>query len=133
QAVYGHRSGALKSDFYDNPGGGTSNVFSERNKAEHTRMRKRIANIFSQQNVLNFEPRVREHIIRLWIHFAEASLFIIASSLLATFTFSEKKDATGKAIEPQIEGVSNAIVLELKPFDFELHLRSADHRRLILE
>ncbi|CAE6435246.1 unnamed protein product [Rhizoctonia solani] len=67
------------------------------------------------------------------IHFAEASLFIIASSLLATFTFSKKKDATGKTIEPQIEGVSNAIVLELKPFDFELHLRSADHRRLILE
>ncbi|CAE6501004.1 unnamed protein product [Rhizoctonia solani] len=65
EAVYGHRSGALKSDFYDNPGAGTPSVFSERNKAEHTRMRKRIANIFSQQNVLNFEPRVREHIIRL--------------------------------------------------------------------
>ncbi|KAH7335690.1 cytochrome P450 [Rhizoctonia solani] len=65
EAVYGHRSGALKSDFYDNPGAGTSNVFSERNKVAHTKMRKRIANIFSQQNVLNFEPRVREHIVQL--------------------------------------------------------------------
>ncbi|KAH7335692.1 cytochrome P450, partial [Rhizoctonia solani] len=32
------------------------------------------------------------------IHFAEASLFIIVSSLLATFTFSKKRDASGKEI-----------------------------------
>ncbi|KAG8705278.1 hypothetical protein FRC11_009173 [Ceratobasidium sp. 423] len=65
EIVYSHRNGALKSDFYDNPGAGVSNVFSERNKVEHTKLRKRIANIFSQQNVLTFEPRVREHIIQL--------------------------------------------------------------------
>ncbi|KDN37137.1 hypothetical protein RSAG8_10346, partial [Rhizoctonia solani AG-8 WAC10335] len=45
------------------------------------------------------------------IYFAEASLFIVVASLLATFTFSKKRDDAGQAIEPQIEGVSNAIVM----------------------
>ncbi|KDN35829.1 hypothetical protein RSAG8_11263, partial [Rhizoctonia solani AG-8 WAC10335] len=67
------------------------------------------------------------------IYFAEASLFITAASLLATFRFSKKKDAYGKEIMPQLEDVSNSIVVESKPFEFELELRSNQHRRLILE
>ncbi|CAE6490732.1 unnamed protein product [Rhizoctonia solani] len=65
ETVYAHGSGVLKSDFYGGVGAGTPNVFIEVNKAEHQKRRKRIANIFNQQNILSFEPRVREHIIQL--------------------------------------------------------------------
>ncbi|KAJ1302906.1 hypothetical protein OPQ81_003205 [Rhizoctonia solani] len=44
---------------------GSRNVFDTIDKADHLRRRKRIANIFSQQNILAFEPRVHEHIIQL--------------------------------------------------------------------
>ncbi|CAE6440609.1 unnamed protein product [Rhizoctonia solani] len=67
------------------------------------------------------------------IHFAEATLFITVASLLVTFTFSKKRGPDGREIVPQIEGVSNSIILELKPFDFELKLRSPYHQKLILE
>ncbi|CCO36772.1 O-methylsterigmatocystin oxidoreductase Short=OMST oxidoreductase [Rhizoctonia solani AG-1 IB] len=67
------------------------------------------------------------------IHFAEASLFITIASLLATFTFSKKIGSDGQEVMPKIEGKSNAIILELKPFDFELKLRSPRHQQLISE
>ncbi|QRW23947.1 cytochrome P450 family protein [Rhizoctonia solani] len=67
------------------------------------------------------------------VYFAEASLFITIASLLATFTFSKKKGPDGREIIPKIENISNAIVTELKPFDFELKLRSLDHGQLISE
>ncbi|KAH7333686.1 cytochrome P450 [Rhizoctonia solani] len=66
------------------------------------------------------------------IHFAETSVFINVASLLATFTFSKKKDESGQEITPQIEAERNSIMCELKPFDFELKPRSEEHRRLIL-
>ncbi|ELU36662.1 cytochrome P450 domain-containing protein [Rhizoctonia solani AG-1 IA] len=66
------------------------------------------------------------------IHFAEASLFITIASLLATFTFSRRRGPDGREIIPDIENISNAIVMELKPFEFELKLRSPSHRQLIL-
>ncbi|KAF8753476.1 Cytochrome P450 monooxygenase [Rhizoctonia solani] len=63
KAVYGHSNGLLKSEFYEafkaDPNG---NVFNIRDKAVHTMKRKRIANIFSAQNVQAFEPRVRSHV-----------------------------------------------------------------------
>ncbi|KAJ1300345.1 hypothetical protein OPQ81_005166 [Rhizoctonia solani] len=65
EAVYAHGSGLLKSDFYEGIGAGARSVFDTVDKADHLRRRKRIANIFSQQNILAFEPRVREHIIQL--------------------------------------------------------------------
>ncbi|CAE6468594.1 unnamed protein product [Rhizoctonia solani] len=63
--VYSHSSGMLKSEFYeafrtDKDG----DVFTSRDKAIHTMKRKRVANIYSAQNVLAFEPRVRSHIER---------------------------------------------------------------------
>ncbi|CAE6364756.1 unnamed protein product [Rhizoctonia solani] len=67
------------------------------------------------------------------VHFAEASLFITVASLLATFNFSKKKGADGQEITPQLELVSNSIVMELKPFEFEVEPRSDRHRQMILE
>ncbi|KAJ1300368.1 hypothetical protein OPQ81_005187 [Rhizoctonia solani] len=67
------------------------------------------------------------------MHFAETSLFLGISSLIATFNFSRKKDRDGKEIIPTIEAASNSLTAVLKPFDFELQLRSEKHRQLILE
>ncbi|CAE6503614.1 unnamed protein product [Rhizoctonia solani] len=62
-AVYGHSNGLLKSEFYEAfKSDEMGDVFNTRDKAVHTMKRKRIANIFSSQNVLAFEPRVRGHI-----------------------------------------------------------------------
>ncbi|GAB1526566.1 hypothetical protein RhiTH_009733 [Rhizoctonia solani] len=45
------------------------------------------------------------------IHFAEASLFITAATLLAFFKFSKKKDTHGQEITPQLEFASNSLVM----------------------
>ncbi|CAE6417514.1 unnamed protein product [Rhizoctonia solani] len=65
------------------------------------------------------------------IHLAEASLFITIASMLATFTFSKKKDVNGVEIAPTIESTENAIVLGLNPFEFNVAVRSVKHRQLI--
>ncbi|CCO28579.1 hypothetical protein BN14_02575 [Rhizoctonia solani AG-1 IB] len=62
-AVYGHSNGLLKSEFYEAfKSDQEGDVFNVQDKAVHTMKRKRIANIFSAQNVQAFEPRVRSHI-----------------------------------------------------------------------
>ncbi|KAF8675313.1 Cytochrome P450 monooxygenase [Rhizoctonia solani] len=62
--VYGH--GLLKSEFYHAFKHGPSNdIFNTPDKVEHSKKRKRLANIFSAQSVFAFEPRVREHIRQL--------------------------------------------------------------------
>ncbi|KAG8728565.1 hypothetical protein FRC11_010779, partial [Ceratobasidium sp. 423] len=66
EVVYGHGSGLLKSEFYRAfQSGPEKNVFNTLDKAEHSKKRKRLANIFSPQNVTAFEPRVRSHIRQL--------------------------------------------------------------------
>ncbi|KAH7322251.1 cytochrome P450 [Rhizoctonia solani] len=66
EIVYGHGSGLLKSEFYRIfQNGPELNVFNTSDRAEHSRKRKRLANIFSPQNVSAFEPRVRSHIRQL--------------------------------------------------------------------
>ncbi|QRW23936.1 cytochrome P450 family protein [Rhizoctonia solani] len=56
----------LKSEFYEAFRiGRQDDVFTTQKKASHTTKRKRIANIFSAQNVQAFEPRVRTHVERL--------------------------------------------------------------------
>ncbi|CAE6436825.1 unnamed protein product [Rhizoctonia solani] len=65
------------------------------------------------------------------IHFGQASLFIAVASLLATFTFSKKRDSDGNYIDPVIEDAPNSIILSLKPFEFEFAPRSEMHRRVI--
>ncbi|CAE6488467.1 unnamed protein product [Rhizoctonia solani] len=64
EEVYGHSSGLLKSEFYDAfaRSARDRNLFDVRDKTMHTIKRKRIANIYSAQNVTAFEPRVRVHI-----------------------------------------------------------------------
>ncbi|CEL59136.1 O-methylsterigmatocystin oxidoreductase OS=Aspergillus parasiticus GN=ordA PE=3 SV=1 [Rhizoctonia solani AG-1 IB] len=65
-------------------------------------------------------------------HFAEDTTFIMAASLLSTFSFLMKKDDSGQSITPQAEPERNSIVFELKPFDFEFKPRSEEHRQLVL-
>ncbi|KAJ1300630.1 hypothetical protein OPQ81_002282 [Rhizoctonia solani] len=57
------------------------------------------------------------------IHFAEDSTFIMTASLLAMFTFSKKRDSSGREIIPRVEPERNSLILELKPFDFEFKPR----------
>ncbi|CAE6363336.1 unnamed protein product [Rhizoctonia solani] len=63
EVAYEQSNGLLKSEFYEafqtDPLG---NVFNVRDKAVHTMKRKRIANVFSAQNVQAFESGVRSHI-----------------------------------------------------------------------
>ncbi|CEL58412.1 Benzoate 4-monooxygenase OS=Aspergillus niger GN=bphA PE=1 SV=1 [Rhizoctonia solani AG-1 IB] len=65
EVVYGHSSGLLKTDFYHGFTRGIPNSFNTTSKAIHTTKRKRIANIFSMKSVLEFEPRVRKHVLGL--------------------------------------------------------------------
>ncbi|KAG8723824.1 hypothetical protein FRC11_002293, partial [Ceratobasidium sp. 423] len=73
ETVYGHGSGLLKSEFYRMfQNGPKRDVFNTSDKVEHStkqtgckEKRKRLANIFSPQNVVAFEPRVRNHIRQL--------------------------------------------------------------------
>ncbi|KIY63303.1 cytochrome P450 monooxygenase [Cylindrobasidium torrendii FP15055 ss-10] len=60
--VYGHGNGALKSEFYDAFVSIRRGLFNTRDRAEHTRKRKIVSHIFSQKNVLEFEPHLRLHV-----------------------------------------------------------------------
>ncbi|KAG8737441.1 hypothetical protein FRC10_008176 [Ceratobasidium sp. 414] len=62
EVIYAHGNGTLKSDFYDAFMSIRPGIFSTRDRAAHTRKRKLVSNIFSQQDVLLFGPHVRRHI-----------------------------------------------------------------------
>ncbi|OCH91279.1 cytochrome P450 [Obba rivulosa] len=62
QLVYAHGNGSLKADFYDAFVSIQRGLFNTRSRAEHARKRKIVSHIFSQKNVLEFEPHVRAHI-----------------------------------------------------------------------
>ena len=66
QVVYGHGTGTLKSDFYDAFVSIQRGLFNTRSRAQHARKRKIVSAIFSQKNVLEFEPHVRQHITQLF-------------------------------------------------------------------
>ncbi|GAB1527601.1 hypothetical protein RhiTH_010777 [Rhizoctonia solani] len=66
-------------------------------------------------------------------HFAEASLFLVISSMLTTFALCCKVDKNGKEITPKIEGDYNQLALTIKPFEFEIRPRSEEHQQLILD
>ncbi|KAL1943852.1 hypothetical protein VTO73DRAFT_3670 [Trametes versicolor] len=66
QIVYGHGTGTLKSDFYDAFVSIQRGLFNTRSRTEHARKRKIVSHIFSQKNVLEFEPHVRVHLIQLF-------------------------------------------------------------------
>ncbi|KAG9113370.1 hypothetical protein FRC07_007783 [Ceratobasidium sp. 392] len=60
--VYAHGNGTLKPEFYDAFVSIRRGLFNTRDRAEHTRKRKLVSHIFSQQNVLAFEPHIRRHV-----------------------------------------------------------------------
>ncbi|ELU36452.1 cytochrome P450 domain-containing protein [Rhizoctonia solani AG-1 IA] len=64
------------------------------------------------------------------IHFAEASLFITAATLLAFFKFSKKKDTHGQEITPQLEFASNSLVITLDQVESRLILVVSPNRPL---
>ncbi|CEL61258.1 hypothetical protein RSOLAG1IB_09880 [Rhizoctonia solani AG-1 IB] len=66
EVVYGYGAGVLKSDFYYAfQNGHNADTFGTLDRAEHSKKRRRLANMFSPQNVLDFQPRVRSHIRQL--------------------------------------------------------------------
>ncbi|KAI0341387.1 cytochrome P450 monooxygenase pc-bph [Trametopsis cervina] len=65
QIVYAHGNGSLKSDFYDAFVSIRRGLFNTRSRAEHTRKRKIVSHIFSQKNVLDFEPNIRLYVGQL--------------------------------------------------------------------
>ncbi|KAF8352010.1 cytochrome P450 monooxygenase [Amanita rubescens] len=76
-SIYGHGNGALKSDFYDAFVSIRRGVFNTRDRTEHTRKRKIISHIFSQKNVLEFEPHLKRHVhqlIKRWDQFYDLAL-----------------------------------------------------------
>ncbi|QRV87850.1 cytochrome P450 family protein [Ceratobasidium sp. AG-Ba] len=62
QIIYAHGNGTLKSEFYDAFVSIRPGLFNTRDRAQHTRKRKLVSHIFSQQNVLAFEPHIRRHV-----------------------------------------------------------------------
>ncbi|KAF8760091.1 Cytochrome P450 monooxygenase [Rhizoctonia solani] len=62
QIVYAHGNGTLKTEFYDAFVSIRRGLFNTRDRAEHTRKRKLVSHVFSQQNVLAFEPHIRRHV-----------------------------------------------------------------------
>lgn len=67
--IYGHGSGALKSDFYDAFVFMHTGLFNTRDRSEHTRKRKIISHVFSPKSILEFEPHLHHHIatlVRIW-------------------------------------------------------------------
>jgi len=68
QIVYAHGNGSLKSNFYDAFVSIQRGLFNTRSRPEHARKRKIVSHIFSQKNVLEFEPHVREYITQLFTH-----------------------------------------------------------------
>lgn len=62
QIVYAHGNGSLKSEFYDAFVSIHRGLFNTRDRAAHARKRKIVSHIFSQKNVLEFEPHVREYV-----------------------------------------------------------------------
>ena len=63
QIVYSSVNGLLKSNFYDAFVSITPNVFTTRDRVVHARKRKIFLQAFSQKNLLEFEPYVKNHVI----------------------------------------------------------------------
>ncbi|CAE6436870.1 unnamed protein product [Rhizoctonia solani] len=65
EEVYKHGNGLLKSDYYEMfKLGSHENLFTSRDKADHSTRRRRLAHIFSPQNILAYQPRIRNNIRR---------------------------------------------------------------------
>ena len=65
QIVYAHGNGSLKSNFYDAFVSIQRGLFNTRDRVDHARKRKIVSHIFSQKNVLEFEPHIRLYVGQL--------------------------------------------------------------------
>ncbi|KAF8270465.1 cytochrome P450 monooxygenase [Lactarius quietus] len=77
QIVYAHGNGSLKSNFYDAFVSITRGLFNTRDRVAHTRKRKIISHIFSQKNVLEFEPYVKSYVesfLQQWDRLCDAGV-----------------------------------------------------------
>lgn len=63
--IYGQQTEFMKSHFYDAVAKPVPGIFSMRNKAEHGQRRRLLSHAFSQSNLQNTEPLIREQIQRL--------------------------------------------------------------------
>ncbi|CAE6533311.1 unnamed protein product [Rhizoctonia solani] len=66
------------------------------------------------------------------IHYAEASIFITVTSILAAYNITKAKDENGQEITPSTEGMAESVVYHPKPFKCVFTPRSDRHRELIL-
>lgn len=64
-AVYGHGTGTLKSEFYDAFVAMDRGLFNVRDRHDHTRKRKVISHIFAQKSVVAFEPKIAIYVTQL--------------------------------------------------------------------
>lgn len=64
-AVYGHGTGSMKSEFYDAFVAMDRGLFNVRDRNEHTRKRKAISHIFAQKSVVAFEPKIHIYVTQL--------------------------------------------------------------------
>jgi benzoate 4-monooxygenase len=60
--VYAHGNGALKSSFYDAFVSIQRGLFNTRDRKEHARKRKIVSHVFSQKNVVEFEPHIKLYV-----------------------------------------------------------------------
>ncbi|KAF8842912.1 cytochrome P450 [Paxillus ammoniavirescens] len=77
QIVYAHGNGSLKSDFYDAFVSIHRGLFNTRDRVDHTRKRKIVSHIFSQKNVLEFEPIARLYVaqfLKQWDRLYDAAV-----------------------------------------------------------
>jgi benzoate 4-monooxygenase len=77
QAIYGHSTGTIKSNFYDAFVSIARGLFTTRDRVEHTRKRKIVSHIFSPKNVAEFEPNVRLYVgqlIEQWDRFYDRAV-----------------------------------------------------------
>jgi cytochrome P450 len=63
--IYSQQTDFMKSGFYDAIAKPVPGIFSMRNKAEHGQRRRLLSHAFSQSNLLNTEPLIRQQIQKL--------------------------------------------------------------------
>ncbi len=106
--VYGHGNGTLKSNFYDAFVSIRRGVFNTRDRAEHTRKRKIVSHVFSQKNVLEFEPNLKRYVAQLIEQWDR--LYDLA-----------RKDMSGNDGEGGWEGRNGRLYLDILPCKLWFH------------
>ncbi len=106
--MYGHGNGTLKSNFYDAFVSIRRGVFNTRDRAEHTRKRKIVSHVFSQKNVLEFEPNLKRYVAQLIEQWDR--LYDLA-----------RKDMSGNDGEDGWEGRNGRLYLDILPCKLWFH------------